>query len=199
MRLFSWILRLCGWRRMTNVRALAKALGVITVLAIVLYTAVPAAHAAPVTAPLPPDCTAIQHHTLSAFVAEYMAAGAGYAWQQSRTNSVIYAVQVAECGGMWLIAIWRSGNFQTNFFPQIENWGKLGFRELTRRAWAYIANNVRGFKSMSVGGAIYWPFHWVRVGPGTWDGCWVDNISGFAAPWSLPSGGIDWCTRGGLR
>jgi hypothetical protein len=63
---------------------------------------------------------------------------------------MIYAVQVAECGNAWLIAVWRDGQFRSNFFPKLNLYTKVGFREVTRLAWAYIIVQARSFSAIAV-------------------------------------------------
>ena len=142
-------------------RALAKSRSALSVLILVVFSAamlvVPAvASAEALPGPIPQDCLEIDHHVVSPLVTAAMEAGIGYMWQEPRTNSIIFAAQIAECGGAWVIAIWRSGNFQTNFFPAASRYLE-GFRIGTRVAWSYIANQVRGWIAVAVSTSVTLP------------------------------------------
>jgi hypothetical protein len=153
--------------------------------------------AAPANVKIPPECFAIPHH-VKYDLSGYIASGAGMTWVDKATNSITYAVQLTECGGAWFYQISRSGNFQTNFFPHENDYARLGFLKATRLAWAYIKNNVRGWTQVPVGAMFYYPFTWVQVGRGPWDGCWV-GIDGLAVPSMNLASKRDWCAEGGFR
>lgn len=125
-----------------------------------------AASAAPAEAPLPPECVEMAHHVLSPFVEQYVAAGMGetYQWR----DSVVYVVQVTECGNAWLIAVWRHGEFKSNFIPAASRYAE-GFRVGTRAAWAYIGGVVRAWSQVgieTVQSLLGAPFMLIIVPPG---------------------------------
>lgn len=60
--------------------------------------------------------------------------------------------------------------------------------------WQKLVRTVYG--SSSGGAGVYIPFHWVKVGPGTWDGCWVMDYNHKAlAGQVVRAGETDWCAN----
>lgn len=69
------------------------------------------------------------HHTLSQWTVQAVQAGQFRAWRSGST--LVVAFQVAACGGAWMFAKFRSGQFTTNFFPD--------------RGLGYVIDQVRGW------------------------------------------------------
>jgi hypothetical protein len=125
-------------------------------------------------APIPLECYELPHHIQSRWVTMAIESGAGVTYYQASTNSTVFAVQVAECAGLWIVSIWRSGVFQTNFFPGINEYSGGGFTAAAARAVSYIKGITVNWRPPSTGGGVYWPYSWWQAGPDYSDGCWVD-------------------------
>lgn len=188
IRLLSLVLKLFGFRRLSPAEVVKQAILVVMIMAMV---AIPApTQAAPLEqAPLPAGCTEMAHHTPSPWVVNGIRAGAGIGWANG-SGTFIYAIQVAECGGLWLIGIWRHGQFVTNFFPKIDLATSAGRGVALRAGWNYIQAQIRGLQRVKIprGFAIgiYFPYHFVKVGPRAYDGCWVDQWN-YVAPLNAPN------------